>query len=61
MASPTRANIVGITKGWPSVGESDVAHNAFIQNFVDGFAIVDRAMRLANHSRPLGGRKVSGS
>jgi hypothetical protein len=37
-------------------GKSDVAHVTFVENFVDGFAVVGAAMRFAQDARALGGR-----
>jgi len=41
-------------------GKSDMAHEGFIENLVDAFAIVDAALRLAHHARSLGRRKSFG-
>src|ERR1700737_3946123 len=57
-----RVAFPGVQRGNPKWlrirSESDVTDHPFIQNFVNGFAIVDAAMRLSNHTRALRRRKT---
>src|SRR5258707_15558026 len=38
--------------------EADVTDKTFVQYFIDYFAIVDRALRLAQHALPVGHRDI---
>ena len=55
-AGEQRGNHVGLAIH----GESDVAHKSFVENFVNGFAIIDAAVWLAHHARALARRSCFG-
>ena len=46
----------GYDERLPIGGESDVAHITFVENLIDGFAIVSPTMRFTHDARTLGWR-----